>query len=259
MQITSTVEIGSGVEMPLLGLGTWQASGTEAYDAVRAALDAGYRHIDTATMYGNEQQVGRALAESGVPRAEVFITTKLPPSRAGSERATLAASMRALAVEQVDLWLIHWPPPGGARPDVWERFLELQREGLVRAVGVSNYSLDQIDELARATSVLPAVNQIEWSPALHDPATLAGHRERGVRLEGYSPLKTMRLRDPRLVRIAEAHAVTAAQVVIRWHLQHEIVVIPKSSRPERIAENADVFGFELSADEMDELDGFSTI
>lgn len=257
MQITSSVEIAGGVEMPLLGLGTWQASGSEAYDAVRAALDAGYRHIDTATMYGNEEQVGRALADSGVARSEVFITTKLPPSRAGSERATLSASLRALGVEQVDLWLIHWPPTGGARPDVWERFLELQGEGLTRAVGVSNYSLHQIDELGRTTSVLPSVNQIEWSPALFDVATLAGHRERGVQLEGYSPLKTMQLHDRRLVRIAKAHGVTAAQVVIRWHLQHEIVVIPKSSRPERIAENADVFGFELSPEEMDELDRFS--
>lgn len=254
MQTKRTVEIASGVEMPLLGLGTWQASGNEAYEAVRSALELGYRHIDTASMYGNEEQVGRALVDSGVPRAEVFVTTKLPPSRAGAERATLSASLRALGLEQVDLWLIHWPPSGGARPDVWERFLELQREGLTRAVGVSNYGLDQIDELERATSVLPAVNQIEWSPALYDAATLAGHRQRGVQLEGYSPLKTMRLRDPRLVRIAEAHAVTAAQVVIRWHLEHEIVVIPKSASPERIAENFDVFGFTLTADEVAALD-----
>ena len=160
------------------------------------------------------------------------------PSAPRSRRACARS-----ASSKVDLWLIHWPPTGGARPDVWERFLELQREGLTRAVGVSNYSLDQIDELERATSVLPAVNQIEWSPALYDAATLAGHRQRGIQLEGYSPLKTMRLRDPRLVRIAEAHGVTPAQVVIRWHLEHEIVVIPKSSRPERIASNADVFGF----------------
>jgi diketogulonate reductase-like aldo/keto reductase len=257
MQRKHTVEIGGGVEMPLLGLGTWQASGNEAYEAVRVALELGYRQIDTATMYGNEEQVGRALADSGVPRAEVFITTKLPPGRAGAERETLSASLRALGVEQVDLWLIHWPPTGGARPDVWERFLELQGEGLTRAVGVSNYSLDQIDELERATSVLPAVNQIEWSPALYDAATLSGHRQRGVQLEGYSPLKTMRLNDPRLVRIAEAHGVTPARVVIRWHVEHEVVVIPKSSRPDRIASNADVFGFSLSPEEVGQLDGFS--
>lgn len=256
MKTTPTVGIADGVEMPLLGLGTWEATGNEAYEAVSTALALGYRHIDTATMYGNEQQVGRALAESGVARDEVFVTTKLPPGRAGAERATLEASLAALGLEHVDLWLIHWPPSGGARPDVWRRFLELQGEGLARAVGVSNYSLDQIDELERATSVLPAVNQIEWSPALFDAETLNGHRRRGVQLEGYSPLKTMRLRDPGLVRIAEAHGVTPAQVVIRWHLEHEVVVIPKSSRPERIAENADVFGFSLSARELEELDRF---
>ena len=256
MEITRTVEIASGVHMPLLGLGTWQAGGSEAYDAVRSALDTGYRHIDTATFYRNEDQVGRALRDSGLPRSEVFVTTKLPPSHAGSERATLVASLDALGLEHVDLWLIHWPPDGEARPDVWERFLELQGEGLARAVGVSNYSLAQIDELQRATSVLPAVNQIEWSPSLHDAETYRGHRERGVQLEGYSPLKTTNLRDPRLVRIADAHGVTPAQVVIRWHLEHEIVVIPKSSRPDRIAANADVYRFSLSDAELDELDRF---
>jgi 2,5-diketo-D-gluconate reductase A len=256
MDMKSTVEIAPGVELPLLGLGTWQATGNEAYAAVLAALEQGYRHIDTATMYQNEVQVGRALAASGVARDEVFVTTKLPPGRAGAERATLAASLDALGLERVDLWLIHWPPPGGARPDVWERFLELEGEGLARAVGVSNYTLGQIDELERATSRATAVNQIEWSPALYDDATLRGHRSRGVQLEGYSPLKTMRLRDPRLVRIAEAHGVTPAQIVIRWHLEHEVVVIPKSSRPERIASNADVFGFSLSPDELEVLDSF---
>jgi 2,5-diketo-D-gluconate reductase A len=255
MQSNRTVEIASGVDMPLLGLGTWQASGSEAYDAVRAALEAGYRHIDTATMYGNEDQVGRAVADSGVPRDEVFITTKLPPGRADHARETLAQSLEAVGVDQLDLWLIHWPP-GGARPDVWEHFIAARDEGLVRAIGVSNYSLVQIDELERATSCLPAVNQIEWSPALYDAETERSHRERGVQLEGYSPLKTMRLGDPRLVRIADSHGVTPAQVVIRWHLEHRVVVIPKSSRPERISSNADVFGFSLSEGELDQLDRF---
>jgi 2,5-diketo-D-gluconate reductase A len=256
METKRTVEIANGVEMPVLGLGTWLASGREAYDAVRAALEVGYRHIDTATMYGNEDQVGSALADSGVPRDEVFITTKLPPARADAARATLAGSLDALRLEQIDLWLIHWPP-GGARPDVWQHFLDAHAEGLVRAVGVSNYSLDQIDELDRATGRRPAVNQIEWSPALYDADTERGHRERGVQLEGYSPLKTMRLGDPRLARIAAAHGVTPAQVVIRWHLEHEVVVIPKSSRRERIASNFDVFGFALTPEEVDELDRFS--
>src|SRR5947209_3070585 len=235
------VDIGSGVRMPLLGLGTWQAGGREAYHAARRALALGYRHIDTATMDGNEDQIGRAVADSGVPRDGVFITTKMPPGNAGRERATIEASLRALSMEYVDLWLIHWPPSGRARPDVWERFLEVRTAGLARAVGVSNYSLAQIDELEHAAGQRPSVNQIEWSPALFDKQILLGHRQRGVQLEGYSPLKTTNLRHPGLVRIAQAHGVSPAQVVIRWHIEHCVVVIPKSTNPSRIAENAAVF------------------
>jgi diketogulonate reductase-like aldo/keto reductase len=252
-----SVDIGSGVRMPLLGLGTWLATGREAYQSVSRALDIGYRLIDTATMYRNEDQVGRAVADSGLPRDAVFITTKLPSGNAGRERATIEASLRALSVEYVDLWLIHWPPGGRSRPDAWERFLEIQRDGLARAVGVSNYSLAQIDELKRATGQFPSVNQIEWGPALFDKQILLEHHRRGVQLEGYSPLKTTDLRHPLLVRIAEAHGVTPAQVVIRWHIEHRVVVIPKSSNPARLAENAGVFGFTLSAAEVDMLDHLS--
>jgi diketogulonate reductase-like aldo/keto reductase len=241
--------------MPLLGLGTWQARGRSAVDAVRRALELGYRHVDTATMYGNEAEVGQAVAESGVPREEIFVTTKLPPSRAGHERATLEESLHALGSGCVDLWLIHWPPSGGARPDVWERMLELQAQGLAREVGVSNYSVRQIDELERATGRSPAVNQIEWSPALFDPDVLEAHRRRGVQLEGYSPLMTTNLRDPRLVRIADDHGVTPAQVVLRWHIEHRVVAIPKSTNAERIAENAAIFGFELTPSEVEQLNG----
>jgi 2,5-diketo-D-gluconate reductase A len=251
-----SIELASGTKMPILGLGTWQARGGSAVNAVLHALEVGYRHIDTATAYGNEEQVGRAVAESGVPREEIFVTTKLPPSRAGRERATLEDSLDALGFGYVDLWLIHWPPSGGARPDVWERLLELQAEGLAREVGVSNYSVRQLDELQRATGRLPAVNQIEWSPTLFDRNVLEEHYSRGVQLEGYSPLKTVNLRDPQLVRIAEEHRVTPAQVVLRWHIQHRIVAIPKSTNAERIAENAAIFGFELSPAEVEQLDGF---
>jgi diketogulonate reductase-like aldo/keto reductase len=244
--------------MPLLGFGTWQARGRTAYTAVRTALEVGYRHIDTATVYGNEKEVGRALADSGLARGQVFLTTKMPPGRAGHERATLEASLGDLGCDQVDLWLVHWPPSGRASVPVWERFLEAADAGLSRAVGVSNYSLGQIDELGRATGRLPAVNQIEWSPRLFNRAVLDGHRRRGVQLEGYSPLKSSNLADPRLTRIAAAHAVTPAQVVIRWHLEHEIVVIPKSVHPDRIAENADVFGFALTEEEIGEIDRFSS-
>jgi diketogulonate reductase-like aldo/keto reductase len=252
-----TVELASGTRMPLLGLGTWQARGRSAVDAVRTALEAGYRLLDTATTYGNERQVGQALAESGVPRDEVFVTTKLPQGNVGKERVTLAESLSVLRLDRVDLWLVHWPPAGRARPDVWERLLELQAEGLAREVGVSNYSLAQIDELERATGRLPAVNQVEWSPALFDEGVLDGHRRRGVQLEGYSPLRGTNLRNPRLRRIAEAHGVTPAQAVLRWHVEHRIVAIPKSTNAARIAENAAIFDFELTAPEVAELDGFA--
>ena len=145
--------------MPILGLRTWQARGRSALSAVLRALEVGYRHIDTATVYGNEKQVGQAVAESGLRRQEIFVTTKLPPSRAGRERATLDDSLDALGLGYVDLWLIHWPPSGRARPDVWERLLELQGEGLAREIGVSNYSVRQLDELEQATGRFPAVNQ----------------------------------------------------------------------------------------------------
>jgi diketogulonate reductase-like aldo/keto reductase len=250
-----SVEIAPGVLMPLLGIGTWQARGRAVETAVRTALEIGYRLIDTAQMYGNEAEVGRAIVASELPREEVFVTTKLWPDRAGRERQTLEESLAALGLDQVDLWLIHWPPRGGARPDVWEKFLEARDERLSRAVGVSNYSIAMIDELQRATGRLPSVNQIEWSPALYDEETLVAHRERGVRLEGYSPLQATNLSDRRIVRIADAHGVTPAQVVIRWHIEHEIVVIPKSTHADRIAENFDVWGFELSDDEVRELDG----
>jgi 2,5-diketo-D-gluconate reductase A len=244
--------------MPMIGLGTWQLRGRTGRQAVSAALKAGYRHIDTATMYGNESDVGHALADSGLDRASVFITTKLPSSRAGRERATLAASLRALDTGYVDLWLVHWPPAGRMLCQVWREFLALRDEGRVRAIGVSNYSLAQIDRLTEATGVTPAVNQIAWSPARHDPALLAGHRERGVALEGYSPLKGTNLADPVLTSIAAAHGVTPAQVVLRWHLEHGVTVIAKSSHPDRIAANIDVLRFTLTPDEVTRIDALSS-
>jgi len=249
-----TIGLGDGVEIPLLGLGTWQASGRAAYDAVRTALDVGYRHVDTATMYRNEEAVGRAIRDSGVPREEIFVTTKLPSERAGRPRETLDASLRDLGLERVDLWLIHWPPDDRARPDVWEAFVAARDAGLARAIGVSNYSPRQIDELSQATGVTPALNQIRWSPALYDERTVQAHADRGVVLEGYSPFRAMRMRDRVLQEIAGRHGATPYQVVLRWHLEHEIVVIPKSADAARIAANFDVFGFTLAADEVARID-----
>jgi diketogulonate reductase-like aldo/keto reductase len=239
-----------GVEMPMIGFGTWQLRGRAGRQAVLAALKSGYRHIDTATMYGNESEVGHALTDSGVDRDAVFLTTKLPSSRADRERATLAASLRALGTNHVDLWLVHSPPPGRKLCHVWQEFITLRDEGRARAVGVSNYSLAQIDRLAEVCGEAPAVNQIPWSPARHDPALLAAHAERGVAVEGYSPLKGTNLADPILVDIAKVHGVTPAQVVLRWHIQIGNIVIPKSVTPARIKENFDIFDFELTPDEV---------
>ncbi|MDG4767531.1 aldo/keto reductase [Solwaraspora sp. WMMD406] len=250
----AVVSLGPGVDMPVLGFGTWQATGQKGYSAIRAALDVGYRHLDTATMYGNEAEVGRAIKDSGVPRDDVFVTTKLPPDRVGRAEETLAASLAALDTDYVDLWLIHWPPRGGESVPTWRAFVAARQAGHVRAIGVSNYSLAQIDELADATGAVPAVNQVPWGPTLHDLRTLVEHQSRGVVLEGYSPFQNTDLDTPLLVEIADAHQVSPAQVVLRWHLQHGIVVIPKSVTPQRIAANADVFDFELTDGEMARID-----
>ncbi len=253
------VELTSGAQMPLLGFGTWQIKGAAAVRATTTALEVGYRHLDTATVYGNEGEVGRALRDSGVSRADVFVTTKCPPNRVGNELATLRASLDLLQTEYVDLWLIHWTPSHGIGTDIWEAFVEARESKLVRDIGVSNYSVDQIDQLASATGVMPAVNQIEWSPRLFDAGLLKEHRARGVVLEGYSGLRGGVLDDPVVADVARRTGRTPAQVVIRWHLQHGIVTIPKSSQPERIAANAEVGDFQLSDDDMAALDALSAM
>ncbi len=243
--------------MPLVGLGTWQLRGSECRRAVRCALEVGYRHLDTATMYRNEREIGRAVRESGVPREELFVTTKLAPNDAGRERKTLEGSLRALDMDYVDLWLVHWPPSGRAGVSTWKEFVALRNAEKTLAVGVSNYSVAQVDELTSATGETPRVNQIRWGPSLYDAGEVAEHRRRGVALEGYSPFKTTDLRDPVLGEIAARHEVTPAQVVIRWHIDHGVVVIPKSASPERIASNLDVFGFSLDDAELHQIDGLS--
>ncbi|MGI8867844.1 MAG: aldo/keto reductase [Mycobacteriales bacterium] len=254
-----TANLSNGAQVPLLGFGTWQLREKECYDAVRSALDVGYRHLDTATGYENEEQVGRAIRDSGLDRSEVFITTKLPPENAGKEAETLAASLRNLGVDYVDLWLIHWPPTGEAGVETWREFLALQGESKTRAIGVSNYSTEQVDELIDATGVAPAVNQIRWAPALFDKARADHLKDRGVALEGYSPFRASDLDDEALTTIADTHNASVPQVILRWHLEHEYIAIPKSAKPERIKANFDVFGFSLTPDEVATIDALSTI
>jgi diketogulonate reductase-like aldo/keto reductase len=243
---------GGGV-MPLLGFGTWQIKGDKATTATAVALEAGYRHLDTAMVYGNESEVGRALGDSGIGRDEVFVTTKCPPNRAGHELVTLQQSLEKLGTDHVDLWLVHWP--GGADlPALWSAFVEAQQQGLARDIGVSNFSPEQIDEVEQATGVRPAVNQIEWSPLLYRSSVEAAHRDRGVVLEGYSALRGGTLTHPTITGIAERLGRTPAQVIIRWHLEHGTVVIPKSENPERIRSNAEVEDFTLSDEDVAALD-----
>jgi diketogulonate reductase-like aldo/keto reductase len=253
-QAVPNATLAGGVEIPVLGFGTWQITGEQAYQSVRTALEVGYRHIDTATIYQNEREVGRAVADSGVPREDIFITTKLPPRRAGRARETLDASLKALGTDPVDLWLIRWPPGRSGAPELWQEFIKVRDEGLARAVGVSNYSVEQLDRLQQATGEMPAVNQIPWSTREHDPRVLAESRQRGVVLEGYSVLKNSNLRSKVLVELAGKYAVTPVQVLLRWHLEHDIVMIPKSVDPQRIASNFDIFGFSLTPDEVQRID-----
>jgi 2,5-diketo-D-gluconate reductase A len=241
------VDLAGGVAMPAVGLGTAGLRGEAGYRAVRTAIDLGYRHVDSAVAYRNEAEVGRAVRDSG---QDVFVTTKLPPEDAGRAAEVLDGSLRALGLERVDLWLVHWPPASALVGPVWEAFRAARDAGKVRAIGVSNYDVALIDRLDEP----PAVNQIPWSPRRHDPVLLAAHRERGVVVEGYSPLKGTNLADPALATFAAAHGVTPAQVVLRWHLQHGIVVIPKSGNADRMRTNADLWGFALTADEMAALD-----
>ena len=250
--------LSSGTVMPLLGFGTWELRGDSARESVENALAAGYRHLDTATVYGNEAEVGAAIAASGVPREELFVTTKLPGDRAADARPLLEQSLEALGLEQLDLWLVHWPADEADVVTPFEAVLAARQDGLVREVGVSNYSVDMLDQVARATGVEPAVNQIRWSPLEFDRAVLEGHRERGVLLEGYSTLKGGTLTHPVVTGLAEKLGVTPAQVLIRWHLEHRIVVIPRSSNAGRIRENADVAGFTLDPADVAALDALST-
>jgi len=251
-----SVILNSGVEMPILGFGVFQIADLEQCEqAVVDALEVGYRLIDTAASYGNEEAVGRAIKRSGVPRDEVFVTTKLWLADAGDgkTRSAFERSCERLQLDYLDLYLIH--QPFGDVYGAWRDMEQLYRDGRVKAIGVSNFTEAHLDGLIGAVDVVPAVNQVEFSPFLYQRELLAACRRHGVQLEAYSPLtRGRRLSDARVTAIAREHGRSPAQVLIRWALQHELVVIPKSVHRARIAENRDVFDFELSEDEMAHLD-----
>jgi diketogulonate reductase-like aldo/keto reductase len=254
------VRLNQGGEIPMLGLGVFQTPpGAVTEQAVSDALEIGYRHIDTAAMYGNEADVGRAVRASGLPREEVFVTTKLWHSDHGFESSQKAAraSLERLGLQYIDLYLIHWPRANapGDRIASWLGFEKLQREGLCRAIGVSNYTVRHLEELRAHSDVVPAVNQVEFHPFVYDPELLAYCDRHGIRLEAWSPLtRGRRMDDPTVVAIATAHQRTPAQVLLRWGIEHGIIEIPKSVRRERIAENARIFDFSLAKEEVARLD-----
>lgn len=255
---TAVLTLNNGVQIPQVGLGVWQAPrGQITRDAVQAALACGYRHIDTAWVYGNELDVGVAVRESGVPREQVFVTTKLWNDHHGYDQALRAfdVSMTRLGLDYIDLFLLHWPVPR-LRLDSWEALERLYTEKRVRAIGVSNFMKPHLEELLASCEVIPAVNQIELTPFLQQRETVAFCRAQGIVLEAYSPLtRGQRLNHPAVSRLAGRCGRTPAQVLLRWGLQKGFVVLPKSVHAERIAENAAIFDFELDAEAMDVLDG----
>ncbi|MDQ0407403.1 MULTISPECIES: aldo/keto reductase [unclassified Streptomyces] len=247
--------LNNGVEMPQLGFGVWQVPDDEAETAVVQALEAGYRSIDTAAIYGNEEGTGRALAASGVAREDLFVTTKLWNSEQGYDTTLRAfdASLAKLGLEYLDLYLIHWPMPAEDRyVDTYKALEKLLADGRVRAIGVSNFLPEHLERLTGETSVVPAVNQIELHPHLQQHASREVHAELGIATEAWSPLGSGKgiLEIPAIVAIAQKHNRTPAQVVLRWHLQLGNVVIPKSVTPSRIKENIDVFGFTLDTEDL---------
>jgi diketogulonate reductase-like aldo/keto reductase len=245
--------LADGHQMPMLGLGVWQVpDGAQTVNAVRWALDLGYRHIDTAQAYGNEESVGRALRDSRVPRGEVFITTKFNPGRKDPV-AEAEQSLRRLGVDQVDLYIVHWPRGGPLR--AWPGMERARELGLARSVGVSNFGARELHEVIAAGTIPPAVNQVQFSALQYRRALLGACRRQNVALEAYSPLGTGRhLSNATVNRIAQRVGRTPAQVLLRWCLQHDVPVIPKSTHRERIAENAQIFDFTLSDEDMADLD-----
>ncbi len=251
--------LNDGTTIPQLGYGVFQVPEQETFDAVSAALAAGYRHIDTAKIYGNERGVGRAIAESGIPRDDVYVTTKLWNADHGHD-ATLRAfdtSLGELGLEQLDLYLIHWPVPAKDEwVSTWRAFEQLQADGRVTSIGVSNFTVPLLQRLLEETDVVPVLNQIELHPRFSQPELRAFHADHDIRTEAWSPLGGQGgsvLDQDTLVAVAQAHGRSPAQTVLRWHLQLGNIVIPKSSTPSRIAENFDVFDFELTGDEMASL------
>lgn len=257
---TPLLTLNDGRLIPRLGFGVWQITGTKVVPTVATALQVGYRHIDTASAYGNERGVGQAIRESGIARDELFVTTKLGDNRHGDARAALEESLERLGLDYVDLYLIHWPLPRvNKRVQAWHAMEQAQAEGLVRSIGVSNFSRRFLTQILDRGSVVPAVNQIEYHPTFQQRDLEALNTANGIVTEAWSPLGMgTALRNPTIASIAGRYGKSPAQVVLRWHLQAGRVVIPKSATPTRIAENVAVTDFELTTDETAAIDRLNT-
>ncbi|OBG82425.1 oxidoreductase [Mycobacterium sp. E802] len=256
------VTLNDGNSIPQVGLGVWQTPAEDTERAVTAALQAGYRHIDTAAAYRNEAEVGAGIRNSGIPREDVFLVTKLWNSDQGYDAALAAfdASLDRLGVDYLDLYLIHWPvPANGAYVDTFKAFAHLHDQGRVRSIGVSNFEPEHLDVLIDSTGIVPAVNQVELHPLLPQHALREVHAKLGIATEAWSPLgQGSLLTDPVVTGVAEEHGKTAAQVLIRWHIQLGNIVIPKSVNPERIVSNFDVFDFDLTEANMSAIASLDT-
>lgn len=256
LSIESKAKLNNGKEIPRLGLGVYLSkSGKETRQAINWAFEAGYRHVDTAAIYGNEASVGDAILESGLPREEIFVTTKLWNDDHGYDRALKAfdESLKKLRVDFVDLYLIHWPVASGRR-DSWRALERIYSNGMAKSIGVSNYTERHIDELLKSSDVVPVLNQVEFHPYLYQKALKESCESKKIWIEAYTPLtRGERFDDPILQKIAKKYDKTVAQIMIRWSLQVGTIVIPKSVHKDRIFENADVFDFEIEAEDMASL------
>ncbi|MGV9172181.1 MAG: aldo/keto reductase [Promethearchaeia archaeon] len=255
LNIQSTIKLNNDIEMPILGLGTWQNKGKSVIRSVKWALEFGYRHIDTASFYKNESQIGKALQESDIPRKDIFITSKVWDTEQGY-KSTLKAfelSTRKLKTDYLDLYLIHWPRK--QRKATWKALQELYNEGKVKAIGVANFSIHHIEDLINDFSIIPAVNQFELSPFFYRKDLINFCRENKIAVEAYSPLTHgKKLDHPLLEDIAKKYEKSSAQILIRWGVQHKFIEIPKSSSKSHIRENAEVFDFRIQKEEMQKLD-----
>ena len=250
------IKLNDGNEIPLLGLGTYDIRGEDVNKAIGYAFEAGYRHIDTAKSYYNEEEIGAAIKNNSIPRDEIFITTKLDNDDHGYKEAIkgLEKSLSKLQMDYVDLYLIHWPS-NGKRIETWEAFEYLQQKGLVKSIGVSNFTVKHLQELLDNCEAPPAVNQIEFNPFVYQKDIADFCKEKNIRIEAYTPIARMqKFDDEDIQNISEKYGKTPAQILLRWNLQHDAIVIPKSSNKERIIENSKIFDFEISEDDMKILD-----